>query len=163
MSTLNYKQAAEDARGLARLFGSVMSLVGVLDKIGSLEEAERAADDRRKKAITAAEQAEDLRDKAKAALALVEGEVAAAKVEAKALVADAKKAAAALVASAKEKASASENASLARDAAEVARVAELRKQADEAVKLTAVKRDEFLTFERKIEKLKKQVAKAIEE
>lgn len=161
MSNVNFKQVAEDVRNLSRVFNSVRTLGETLDAIGSIEQVERAANDRRAKAIAAAEQAEAAAAKAKTALAAAEQEVADAKAQAKKVVADANTKATTIVSVAEAEAARLVSDAEQREAQEAARVADLRKEADEAVKLTAVKRDEFLAFEQKIEKLKGQAAKLI--
>lgn len=57
MTDINYTQAAEDARGLARQFKAVLSLVDVLDELGKIEqtrkELEKSADVARRAAAAA--------------------------------------------------------------------------------------------------------------
>ncbi len=59
MSDINIIQAAEDARSLARQFKAVLSLVDALDHLGSIEQATKEAEQRRNRALIAAEEAND--------------------------------------------------------------------------------------------------------
>lgn len=163
MSEVNFKQVAEDVRNLSRVFKSVSLLAETLDAIGSTEQAVKEAEQRREKALIGAQEAEGRQENAKAALAAAEQEIADARAQAKKVVADANTKADAIVSAAEAEAARLVSGAEQREAVEAANVAKLRGEASEATKITALKREEFLAFEQKIEKLKKQVAKAIEE
>ena len=161
MSKVNYKQAAEDARSLNRMFQSVASLVGVLDGIGALEDAERAAQDRVVRARAEAQAAVEATELAKKELAVMKAKVKAAEEQARSLLSTAQEAAAGTAA--KADAHLTEAKKQAADAVAQAetRVAKLDGEWRRVSDATATKREEFLAFEAKLDKLRKQAAKFV--
>ena len=161
MSKVNYKQAAEDARSLNRMFQSVASLVGVLDGIGALEDAERAAQDRVVRARAEAQAAVEATELAKKELAVMKAKVKAAEEQARSLLDTAQEAAVHMAVKADAQLAEAKRQAGGLVAQAEARVAELDAKWREVADATATKREEFLAFEAKLDKLRKQAAKFV--
>lgn len=71
----NTSKAAEDIKGLAKKFSGFLEVASVLEKIGSLEQAERDANSRKEKAYKEAEEAQSMSEKQKIELAKAVAEV----------------------------------------------------------------------------------------